>query len=120
MTTFAEARDELIDALTTAGALAVADPGADTPYVLVTFDGGNATRIVAGKVLADYRLVLVGGGWETAGSAHELDVLRQTCLTVLRGLDGWQVGQLGREGGRSWAGSTYLSGDITASRHIDL
>ncbi len=120
MTTFAAARDELLTALTVAGVRAVADPGGDPPYVLVQFDGGNPGHLLRGAVQADYRLTLVGGGWEQRGSAAELDAMRQTILETLRGLDGWQVGDIGRDGGRDWAGGTYLSADIGASRQVDL
>lgn len=120
MTTFGEARTELLTALTVAGCNAVADPGADAPYVLVQFDGGNAAHLLRGAVQADYRLTLVGGGWDQRGSAAELDALRQTVIATLRDLAGWQVGDIGRDGGRDWAGGTYLCADVGASRQIDL
>lgn len=120
MTTFVEARQEAIDGLIADGIRAQGDPSGDPPYIWVTFDGGDPTHLLRGAVTADYRLVLVGGGWEQAGAARELDTLRQAALEWLREADGWRVGAIGRDGGREWMGAIYLTADIGASRAIDL
>lgn len=120
MTTFVDARQEAIAGLLAAGVRAQGDPAGDPPYVYVAFDGGDPTHLMRGSVRADYRLTLVGGGWEEAGAARELDVLRQSVLTWLRDTPGWIVGAIGRDGGRDWMGALYLTADIGASRAIDL
>jgi hypothetical protein len=121
MTTMVEARAELITALTTAGARATSKPGdGSPPYVLVQFDGGDPAHIMRGAVQADYRLTLIGGLWDAAAAAEQLDTLCQTVLTTLRELPGWIVGTMGRDGGRDWKGATYLTRDVSASRAIDL
>ena len=121
MTTLVEARAEIIDALSDAGARATSTPGGMAPpYVLVQFDGGDPAQVMRGAVQADYRLSLVGGLWDAAAAAGQLDTLCQTVLTTLRELPGWIVGTMSRDGGRDWKGATYLVRDVSASRAIDL
>jgi len=120
MTTFAAARQEAIDGLIADGVRAVAEPFGDPPYVYVTFDGGDPEQVMRGAVTADYRFVLVGGGWEEAGAAKELDALRQSVVEWLRDTPGWVVGSIGRDGGREWMGATYLTADVGGSRAIDV
>ena len=121
MTTMAEARAEVIEALTTAGARATSRPGDGAPpYVLVQFEGGDPGHLARGAVQADYRLTIVGGLWDAAGAAGQIDSVCQIVLTTLRELPGWIVGAIGRDGGREWAGGIYLQRDVSASRMIDV
>lgn len=122
MTTLGEARQELIDALNTAGARASADPTSDTPFVYVTGDGsGDLTRIVTGQVAASFRLVMCGGAWDQASAAVELDGLKQTVIETLRSLAGWRLsGPLGRDGARDQGGGLLLTADAFAERLIDI
>jgi|SRR6185503_6263296 len=117
----AEARAEIIDALTTAGAPATSQPGGlDPPYVYVIADGIEPNRIPAGQADAGFTLVLVGGAWDEESAALELDALKLIALQTVRGLDGWIVGAVGPDGGRDWAGGIYLSADMGAARRVDL
>ena len=120
MTTLGSARAEVIAALQAADVRAVAAPGGEVPYVYVAGDGGNVTRLLAGLVQTDWRLILVGGAWDEEAAATELDTLKQSVLETLRALDGWAVGELGRDGARDWAGGLYLTADISASRLVDV
>jgi len=122
VTTFSEARSELIAAITTAGARASADPTAATPFVYVTGDGtGDLSRVVTGQVTAAFRLVMCGGAWDQAAAAAELDLLKQVVLTALRGLSGWRLsGPIGRDGARDQGGGLILTADAFAERLIDI
>lgn len=120
MTTIAGARAEIIGALQGAGLTAVDVPGGDPPYVLVEGDGVEVTRVVAGQCDSVWRLMMVGGAWDESQAVHDLDDLKQTTLQTLRTLDGWRVGSVGPDGGRSWQGAPYLTADVSAIRRIDL
>lgn len=120
MTTLVEARAELIAALHTAGAAADAAPMTEPPYIYVTREGADTTRLAAGLVAADYRLVCVGGAFDTAAAARELDTLVQLALVTVRALDGWRVGEVGRDQSRDWQGGTYLTADVGAARIVNV
>ena len=120
MTTVAQARGELITALRSAGVSASGAPMTEPPYVYVTREGGDTSRVMSGQVQVDYRCVCVGGAWDTEAAAAELDNLVQTVLQTVRGLDGWHVGELGRDGGRDWQGGTYLTADVGAARIVNV
>ena len=119
MTTVADARAEMIDALKTAGVAAGPTPG-EPPYIYVAGDGIEPTRVVAGQADATFRLVMIGGAWDEAAAAAELDVLKQAALTTVRGMAAWAMGAISRDGGREWNGSLYLTADMAASRRIDI
>jgi hypothetical protein len=122
MTTFVDARAEVIAALIAAGVRASDTPGADTPYVYVAGDGsGDGSRVVTGQLVASFRLVMVGGAWDESAAARDLDTLKQTVLETLRSLAGWRLTSgVSRDGARDWAGALYLSADVTAERLIDI
>lgn len=117
----AEARAELIAALTAAGAPATDTPGGrDAPYVFVTSDGISLGPIVAGQGTLTLRCVMIGGGWDAGASAAQLDELKRVALGVLRGLEGWGVGDVSRDAARDWAGALYLTADVLAVRRIAI
>ena len=90
------------------------------PYVLVSGDGVEANHIVMGKAASTWRMVLCAGGWEADGTAAILDDMKQEALTALRALANWQVGELGRDGIRTFAGSELLTAELRGVRMIDI
>lgn len=111
-----DARAAIITALQGAGLSATDTPGgSQPPYVYVAAEGGDTRRLLAGLVQADFRLTCVGGLWDAGAAARQLDVLKQVSLATMRALDGFQVSAVGRDGGRDWAGATYLQADINVS-----
>lgn len=122
MTTLAEARAELIDALVSNGARASASPGGDPPYAYVTGDGtGDPARVVTGQLEAAFRVVLIGGAVDEDAAAVDLDTLKQVFLQTVRELDGWRfAGPIGRDGAREWGGILYLQADGFANRLVDI
>ena len=121
MTSLAEARSEFVAAIATAGVEAKTSPGGDPPYVYVRADGvPDVSHVVRGTVLGTWAAVCVGGGWTDEGAALELDTLKMAVLTALRSLDGWKLGDIGRDGIRSHQGAELLTADVTANRYVDL
>lgn len=120
MTTLAGARAELLAAYATASIRAGSASLGETPYVLVAGGGIDAAHVMRGQALATFRSILVAGAWDDAASATTLDALKLATLDVLIGLAGWQVGSLGSDGLRSFAGGDYLSAEWSASRMIDI
>lgn len=119
----AEARAELIAALSAGGAPATDTPGGfDPPYCYVAGDGtGELTRIITGQVEASFRVTFVGGAWDDTAAAGDLDGLKAAFLETVRELEGWRFGSgIGRDGARDFAGATYLSADGFASRLVDI
>ena len=119
----AGARAELIAAIVAAGVDAFADPGAhDPPYVYVRAEGvPDVSHVVRGTVEAEWTAVCVAGAWDHDGTAAMLDASKQAVLTALRGLAGWRLGTVGRDGIRSVAdGALLLTADVSASRAIDI
>ena len=121
MTTLAGARAELVAAIDAAGMKATDVAGAKpVPYVLVAGAGIDPSRVMVGKVAATFRAICVAGAWDQAAAVGSLDELKLGVLSVLRGLAGWQLGEVGRDGIRSFSGSDLLTADVSATRLIDL
>lgn len=121
MTTWAQARAEVVGALAAAGVRAGAMPGGEPPYVLVVSEGTpDGARVMAGQVQADWTLRCVGGAWDDDAAAASLDALRQTVMETVRDLDGWTLGSAGPDGMRDWQGGQYLTADIAAARLVDI
>jgi hypothetical protein len=116
------ARAELIGALIAAGVRATDTPGGDPPYAYVTGDGtSDPSRVVTGQIEAAFRVVLVGGAWDEAAAARELDTLKDAFLSAVRDLDGWRFGApIGRDGTREWAGGLYMTADAFANTLVDI
>ena len=121
MTTLAEARAELVAALEAADIAATDTPGArDVPYVLVSGDGIDAAHIVRGQAVATFRALCIAGAWDGHAVVDELDSLKLATLTVVRELEAWRFGSVGRDGIRTFGGSELLTADVSASRMIDI
>jgi hypothetical protein len=120
MTTFSQARAELVTAFAGVGNGATSDPGRIAPPCLyIGGDGAAVTHIVAGKFPATWRIVLVAGKWDAAQSAADLDALKQEALPILRALDGWRLESLGRDGVRTYSGGEMLTAELRGIRMID-
>jgi hypothetical protein len=116
-----DARAELISALEDAGLAATDAPGAKPiPYVLVAGDGIDTTRIVAGKAAATFRCVCIAGAWDESQAVELLDGLKLDVLSIIRGLPGYQVGPVGRDGIRSFQGADVLTADVATTVLIDV
>jgi hypothetical protein len=120
MTTLAQARAEVITALTTAGVRATSTPGNDPPYVLVQGAGIDMGHITRSEALSDWRLMCVAGASDSTQSAASLDTLKLAVIQTLRALAGWRLGNVGRDGIRTYGGGEYLTAECSASRMIDL
>ena len=120
MTTLAQARAELITALTTASVRATSTPGNDPPYVLVQGAGIDMSHITRSEALADFRIMCVAGASDMAQSALTLDTLKLAVVQTLRALGSWRLGNVGRDGIRTYGGGEYLTAECSASRMIDL
>lgn len=121
MTTLAGARAELIAALEAASLSATETPGSKPPpYVAVLGGGVDFGHIVRGSVLSTWRLACVAGLADAKASVAQLDALKLSAIGMLLTLAGWQLGEVRPDGIRSYAGSDYLTADVTASRYIDL
>lgn len=120
-TTLAGARAELIAAVEAASIAATDTPGdRQPPYVAVLGNGIDLERVLAGKALASFRLACVAGKADASASVLSLDTLKLDIVSMLRGLAGWQLGEVRPDGVRIFAGGTYLSADVIAARLIDL
>ena len=121
MTTFAEARTEVTAAMAGIGNGATSRPGGKgPPYVLFSGDGGDPGDVARGAFAYTWRIVLCAGGWEADQTAGVLDSMKQAAVTALRGLAGWQVGELGRDGIRTFSGSELLTAELRGVRMIDI
>lgn len=119
--TFAAARAELTTAMAGIGNGATSRPGSIAPpYVLIAGDGAASDHIVRGAAMSTWRVVLCAGGWEADTTAGVLDAMKDEAIAALRELDGWQVGELGRDGIRTFAGSELLTAELRGVRMIDL
>jgi hypothetical protein len=119
--TRAEARAELLAALVAGGIRATVAAGGDPPYVLVAggpLDLARSTR--GGQVPATFRARCIAGAWDDAASADALDELVPDVLAVLLAADGWRVTSTGDDVIRDYAGSMYLTADVSAERYIDI
>ena len=120
MTTLADARAELIAGMASVGGGATSTPGLMAPpYVLVAGDGVAMDHVTIGKFKSTWRIVLIAGGWDTDGTAVELDTMKQAAIAALRGLAGWQMQPLGRDGIRTFAGAELLTAELRGVRMID-
>ena len=121
MTSILQARDELDTALTT-GSIPIADaPGSMAPpYGVIFGDGIDLTHIMRGQVRASFRVTFISGGWDTVPAGRTLTGLVQSALLVLKGLDGWQLGEVRRDNVISVGGGQLLGADVTASRMVDI
>jgi hypothetical protein len=120
MTTLAQARAELITALTTASVRATSTPSNDPPYVLVQGNGVDMAHITRSEALADFRIMCIAGASDSSKSAESLDALKLVVIQTVRALAGWRLGNVGRDGIRTYGGGEYLTADCSASRMIDL
>lgn len=120
MTTLAAARAELVAALSTAGLRGTTAAGGDPPYVLVAGGGIEMTHVVRGQAPATFRARCVAGAWDDAAAAAILDEQKLSVLGVLLALTGWRMLPVGDDVIRDYAGSMYLTADVSASRMIDL
>src|SRR5262245_6832506 len=108
MTTFVQARAELITALASVGNGATSQPDSKaTPYVLISGDGGDMEHVLRGAVLSTWRAVLVAGGWDAKGSADALDAMKDAAVPLIVALAGWRLDSLGRDGIRTFGGKDY-------------
>ena len=121
MTTLVQARAELVAAIDAAGIKATDVAGGKAvPYVLVAGAGIDLSRVISGRVEATFRAICVAGGWDEGTAIEALDAMKLGVLSVLAGLAGWRLGEVGRDGIRSFSGSDLLTADVSASRLIDL
>lgn len=119
--TITEARGALAEALTTGGVPIAASPGAvDPPAALIFGDGFDPAHVVRGQVFARFRIALLAGGWTHEASADALDVLKLAALSVVRGLAGWQLGELRADYLAPMTGGQYLAADLVASTFVDI
>lgn len=108
-------------AIATAGLRASDTPGGDTPYAYVTGDGlGEGRTVVSGQLPASFRVIVIGGGWDDAGAAREVDNGVQIVLGAIRDLPGWRLMGVSPDGARDWQGAVQLQADVTTERMIDI
>jgi hypothetical protein len=121
MTTFAQARAELLSALTSASIAATETAGAmQPPYVLVAGGGADPTHVVRGQMPATFRARCIAGAWDDKAAVASLDALKVATLTVLLSLPGWRMAELGDDVIRDYGGAMYLTADCAAARMVDL
>jgi hypothetical protein len=121
MTTFADARGELVTALAGIEHGATSDPGRIVPPAFyIAGDGADVTHVVMGKFPSTWRIVLVADGWDSATGASTLDSMKQAALAALRSLTGWQLQPLGRDGVRVFSDKQYLTAELRGVRMIDV
>lgn len=95
MPSLVDGRADLVAALVGAGIRATEDlGGVATPSVIVSGAGVDVGHIGRGQVGAAYRLALLAGAWDAAGSSRGLAELTDDVLTVLRELTGWAIGDV--------------------------
>lgn len=94
MATLAEARTAVAAALVAAG-LDVLDGSGDPPYARVFSGTVDPATIVMGRMEAQQRTVLLGGAWDSAAAADQLDTITQTALVAVRALAGYRVVSIG-------------------------
>lgn len=122
MTTWAERRVELAEALTDAEvAVAPTSGRIGTPCVLIYGDGIDDLRGVGrGQLPAGLRMVLVAGRADQEATADQLDALTVTVLGVLRALEGWRLGTVRPDTIRKLGANEYLTRDVTAAVMVDI
>ena len=117
MATLAERRAELVAAVPSGTTvLGKRQP----PYVAVIGEGVDSEHVIRGEVEASFRLAMIAGGWDEEAAVKQLDTMKHAVLTAVRGLTGYRIGALGRDGRRSIAGADYLAADLVVSAHITI
>jgi hypothetical protein len=123
MSTLQEARDDLEAALTTAGIRVTRDPAglpAAAPAAILFGDGVDTGHIGRGQVIAGFRIMLVAGAWDGSSMADILAGLVSTCLTALRAMDGWPVGEVGPDSAVTVGSNRLLGCDVRTATMVTV
>jgi len=115
------ARDELAAALV-AGAVPIADGPGDMapPSGIIYGDGVDLGHVARGQVAARFRVTLVSGAWDQSAATRDLTTLVQATVAAIRGLTGWRLVAVQRDGRVSVAGGDMLATDVSAERMVDI